>query len=95
MPSPTRHHVDASTQSTKDNMDPNSKNSRSSSSTSKLWLLVACGIVVYAVLQLDISRLSLSTNNVNAAKSVPKQKRKIRQISIIGERNSGTRWTYA
>lgn len=56
---------------------------------------MACGIVVYAVLQLDISRLSLSTNNVNAAKSVPKQKRKIRQISIIGERNSGTRWTYA
>jgi hypothetical protein len=110
MPAPTRSDSSSSTESTTNGVakkessshkpsgassyDSNLSTMSTSTATTaptRAWLVIVCGIVMYAICQLDISVLSVS--KYKEPVPAPTQQ-KIRQISIIGERNSGTRWTF-
>jgi hypothetical protein len=79
------------------NRQQNRPSSVSSSRKSQLWVLV---LAVVALLLLAFLRQETESfpafpefSNNSASRSVSKVN-PIRQISILGERNSGTRWTY-
>ena len=73
------------------NYEKNQKPATKSSSMLRFWLLLVCGVSLVALGQLDVSVLSLSS--VFSTETTG-GKRPIRQISVLGERNSGTRWTW-
>jgi hypothetical protein len=59
-------------------------------------------LVIFSVNQIDVSQLGLkqteeSIQGIQVGSSASKSgsSKQIKQISILGERNSGTRWTYS
>jgi len=77
-----------------DTYDKNQKPKRRRS-YAKVWCLVVA-IGFYGISQLDISALNISTLSLNALGTTlhSDNKKPILQISVLGERNSGTRWTW-
>jgi hypothetical protein len=59
------------------------------------WYLTVWALIVYAVCQLNVSVGSISDiTNYMYSNNDSNGPKKIFQISILGERNSGTRWTW-
>jgi hypothetical protein len=56
-----------------------------------VWFLLLCAVAAYAICRLDLSILSLTSVAGEERAGV---KKPILQISVLGERNSGTRWTW-
>lgn len=94
-PSPSEHSLD---------VDDNKKQKGPSSRSYKLPVMVLCAVLGYGLCQLDLSAGTLpsmpamrgftTTSYLNNGNSNTNAKKPILQISILGERNSGTRWTW-
>ncbi len=84
----------------------NIKKQKGPSRSYKVPVMVLCAVLGYGICQLDLSAGTLTSmpemrsfttgsyfNNGNG-NGFANSKKPIKQISILGERNSGTRWTW-
>jgi hypothetical protein len=60
---------------------------------SRVCLLLFCGAAALVVTTFDVSEI-ISLDSVSKNGGLEFRTRRIQQISVLGERNSGTRWTY-
>jgi hypothetical protein len=96
-----QHTTVTSTMNTKHLQPPRSAQRQSQKKGYQQWIMAIC-VTAFVVLILsrnqDGQNLSLSFESTDTESSPATEQetvqRKIRQISILGERNSGTRWTY-
>ena len=63
-------------------------------SSTRVWYLLLCAVAVYGICQLDVSVLSLESVLDGSSAATNNNPKPILQISVLGERNSGTRWTW-
>ena len=77
---------------TTSSLDDNQKQKRSSYKLSNSGYLATVVFVVYLISQADLGALSSSSSSSSLPKS--KKGNDIKLIAVLGERNSGTRWTW-